>query len=548
MNATLSIDLLPAEVALASRIVREGRVPVDLFSWLRRPKRAGKCPHRSGVLAIAIEEILGLLARDADEWISKELKHASLWYGYAIEQFIVCSAQDLVKRQVLTALLPLYRCLATRELARSFSLSRHRFAEIFFVAAMQDILGAPLMELLDTAESAAHGPDALISSQLRLSVGKGAGITLDQCSKQHQAKDIENAGSWLAAIKVDDFEHDVASWAEPPLLWRIAGEVIDRKPNKVLPRSWADIPVPWSSVTDHWRRIELEIDRLLASEQTRCEQTGGAQIGSEQTAIATRVELSSKDVAGQLYARERTGSADQYRQETQLDGTDLNALTDALEAELNEHVLSTATSANTSVYESSSIQAVSSDMQTSELARGAVACYSTAEVHNHNDPILANAVNRTIAVARKEGRSLSLATIVVLPDGDSRADFFEMGADGIRRWQSGLIANIATHPDMAETACFVTGDGEVIVTLLDLDRGLATELVRESLAATLSGGSVDGLSLTRAEMPVRFHVGIATTSRPGPNMSADELIAPSRRCFNAAALQGGAAIKSIEVY
>lgn len=551
MNATLSNDVLPAEVALASRIVHEERVPVDLFCWLRSPKRGGKCAHNSGVLAIAIEEIIGPLARDADEWLSRELKHASVWYGYAIEQYVRHGCPIIAKRQVLTALLPLYRCLATGELSLSFSLSRHRLAEIFYIAAMQDLLAPTLTDLLETANGANQGPDATILAQLDTSIGQGAGITMELCTRQSKAGNIDEAYSWLGSLKIEDFEHDVASWAEAPLLWRLAGEVIDRKPNTVLPRSWADIPVPWPSVTDHWRRIEAEIDRLLTGDapaalkkQQAISIEQPAANGNKQSSAASPQPAVDQQSSPSATTPAEAAPKQPQMEDMQLAASDLDALTDALESELTEPV---APPQNALPAEPASARS-EPEAETNEPAEPSGPCYATAEVHNHNDPVLANALNRTIAVARKQQRSLSLATIIVLPDGEPHVDFFETGSDGIKRWQSRLIDNLSSHPEMAETACYVSGEGEVIATVFDLDRGLATELIRESIIETLSGGTSDASSLIKADVPVRFHVGIATTSRPGPNLSANELIAPSRRCFIAASSQGGASIKSIEVY
>ncbi|GAB5405633.1 MAG: hypothetical protein Aurels2KO_38640 [Aureliella sp.] len=541
MTATLSTDKLPAEVALVSRIIHEEAVQSDLFNWLRNPKHGGKCPHSAGVLAIAIEELIGPIARDADDWLSNELKHASVWYGFAIERYVHKGCPAVAKRQVLTALLPLYRCLATGELSQSFSISRHRLAEIHFIAAMQEVLGQALTDLLETSSSSNESPDATIVSQLDLDLGQATSILMDVCSRSIKSADLSETYSWLAKVQTDDFEHDIVSWAEAPLLWRLAGEVIDKKPNTVLPRSWADVPVPWPSVTNHWRRIEAEIDRLLAGESPSDQALPPIEIEHPTSAvIAPKSVYDNPGAVAQSSAS--SGGADVG------DSLSIDQLADALDAELSETVELTNAKSDASVSQATEESPDHTDLNATEADDSSGPCYSTAEVHNHNDPVFLNAVNRKIAVARKEHRSLSLATIVVLPDGEPHVDFFETGTDGIKRWQSRLIDNLSSHPEMPDTACFVTGEGQVIATAFDLDRGLATEVFREAIVETLSGGEADSSSLMKADVPVRFHVGIATAPHPGPNLSANELIAPSQRCFTAASSQGGASIKSIEVY
>lgn len=500
MNAPQTTQLVEPEIAVACRLLQTTGSPQELYSWLRNPHQAGGCGHEPGLLAMAVEELIGPLATDADAWLSKDLKHASVWYGYAMEKFAALhsSQMEFAKRQLLTGLLPLYRCLATRELSECFSASRLRMAEIFLIRGLEDELGPPLSELLVAAQRSHQCPDQAIESNLELNVAKTAAILVDLSVREGaRATPLgEEAKMWLAELDTDAFASEVPDWADPSLLWKLAGEIISKKPNTLLPRSWVTVSVPWAKVTDHWRRIEAELERL--------------------TGRSSRQKATATTAAGTL---------------------------DALVESIDQEIAHDKESVSSLSRESHS---ASESGENGDNPYGS--SYVTAEIHNHHDPVFLSSLKRTIAIARKQERPLSLATIAVQPDAEAHMKHFDLGADGIRKWQSKLIDSLSGHPELEDTACFVSGQHELMVTIYDVDRGLATSIVRDAIVEVLACRAGASESLADIDVPAKFHVGIATASSPGPNLGAEELIAPSRRCFEAAARQGGASIKSIEVY
>lgn len=512
MNVPQTTELVKPEIAVACRVLQADAFPRELFSWLRNPRKAGPCADDPGLLAMAVEEIVGPIAQDADDWLSSELKHASVWYGFAIENFAALhsSRLDIAKRQLLTVLLPLYRCLATQKLSECFSTSRHRLAEVFAVCAMEETFGPPLSELLATAQRSHECPDDSILANLGLSVSQTAGISMDLCVRLAcSVTDLtDETRTWLTEIEPDTFAGQVPAWAEPALLWKLAGEIMSKKPNTLLPRSWVTVPVPWPKITDHWRRIEAEIDRL--HEAARSSQTSPPAIAAESIAHSSP---SAKT---------------------------LEALVDKIDHEIEQDAHTDLVTEDTEI--ATPVEPSEMDGNLPESS------YATAEIHNHNDPVFLASLKRRISLARKEQRPFSLATIAVHPDGEAHVKYFDLGVDGIPKWQSKLIDLLSGNPELEDTACYVSGQDELMATIYDVDRSLATAIVRDAILETLAGGGVEAASLADIDIPAKFHVGIATASSPGPNLGPEELVAPSRRCFEAAARQGGASIKSIEVY
>lgn len=172
-----------------------------------------------------------------------------------------------------------------------------------------------------------------------------------------------------------------------------------------------------------------------------------------------------------------------------------------------------------------------------------------SEILTHNDPILVNVIRRQVGKCRSEERAISLVSLVVLPEDTSQG--FANSNNSLNVWQQKLVRWLVDQPQVVEPHAFLTGEGELLLCILDLERNETTALLRHGLVEVLTGGHFDdsqGNLLAQVDTPARYHAGIASTSSPGAHFLPEQLIDPAMRCLSAARRHGRASIKSIEVY
>ncbi len=172
-----------------------------------------------------------------------------------------------------------------------------------------------------------------------------------------------------------------------------------------------------------------------------------------------------------------------------------------------------------------------------------------AEVRSHNDPAFVSVVRRQVAMCRSEERTMSLVAIRVEPDGEEE-NLPSLQSLGLASWQQKLVNWMSDHPEIHDPYAFVSSAGELILTLLDIERNCATGLLRQGLIEVLTGQVMasEASSLSRAAMPARYHGGIASVCSPSAGFEAEQLIEATYRCLAAAERHGKASIKSIEVF
>lgn len=584
-TSTLTENQLPAETAVASRLLREGYISGPLACWLHKPSSVGKCESESFMVAAAMEEIIAAVSKDTEPWQKAELRNASLWYAKGLE--LLCSrgpnfprwcSQEFADRLALAALLPLYRCLATESLAEGWGESRQRLCEALTLRGLHLELGNELESLLEGALRGQADPHAGVLQHLSIDLTVVAGIVMD-CAALPEARQAsadssefsDDIKSWLASLEPKDFATQPKAWSEPGVLWKLAGELLTEKSNMVLPRSWAAMPIPWSSIGQHWRKLQsLLVGGSAPTKQA--EERGSAAKDSQRPASAESTAVSSGAPTGESAAAQSI--------EANLSGTHpdaelrnagkaealVNATQDLVDRDVAGLDDPDSAPSVASIAQGSAPDEVDAGQDASSPDNdGTVADpkdrfsfddpsasnrISVSEIHSHNDPIFISALAQTIAACRTESRPLSVATIVVRPENpDDEVDACRRCQDGLYLWQRKTVSWLADCPDLDETNCFVTADGEMMVTILDHDRNEATTILRQGLIEVLTGEAFDdGNSLARVELPVRFHAGIATVARAGAGFSPEQITEPLRRCFTAATRLGSATIKSIEVY
>ncbi|HBE69181.1 MAG TPA: hypothetical protein DDW52_13615 [Planctomycetaceae bacterium] len=558
MNSTLATGLLPAEFALALRIHREEVIAPELLHWLRNPNRGPRYAGTKSEVSAAVEELLGPITKNSDKWESGELRDASVWFGFAIEQVFGYvpdqpEAVAIFRRLVLSSLLPLYRALATGELSLSFTASRVRLSETLTIAAAANVLGAPFIELLLDGDRKRLCPDETVLEHLDLDVS-GLAAVAEELAKS-AAHETEADSSWLTNESIDAYIPDRPEWASPTLLWKLAGEVTNQRAVTLLPRSWADVALPWQKVTAHWRKLESIFDRVRDDQSSRAKGPSSPLDNSVagRPADATAAQSNAPDsesIAADTVAQERGVESIEACLDTASANVDELSSTysdrGASNVTPNEptHSAEPVDRGRIGDHDADAHSNTSQDSEDEGLPAGSV---SAAEIHGHNDPIFVGAVNRLIGICRKQGRDVALATVSVKPDSDPPGPVFSLGDDGLPRWQGRLIEAISTSPEIDEVACYVSNKSELLITLLDADRNEAAQAVRECVQESLSPTARYN-SLATIDVPAKFFIAVAACNRPGPQVTAQDLIAPCRDIFDAIVQRGNTAVKSKEVY
>ncbi len=257
--------LLMPETAMATRVIRSEHAPRQLLLWLSAPAKYEQFLPETidGELSELIDQLLGPLLEYASGRERKQARFAAGFLSMACREIAMAYSSHGLEsgHQLLAAgLLPLYRCLATGEFGLCFEQTRHRLLESLIITTLCIETGSDLVEWLNNSLSKLRSPHAALDEQLALNVVWTGTITRDCVFKMHEAE-RDFAPQVFAELRQLDAEQlhnqaiQIPEWAEPDLLWRLAGEIISDEPNFVLPRSWIEADVPWRSALEHWQRI-----------------------------------------------------------------------------------------------------------------------------------------------------------------------------------------------------------------------------------------------------------------------------------------------------
>ncbi len=574
---------LTLEAALAARLVRSGGIPLTLLRWLAASDRGIPGDHTDmqgafdDQLTASMQEILRPLLADAAEAEKQKSLPTAQWLGAAC----MCAARHyrqlhlgIGPRLVLASLLPLYRSLASGSFAEGLQQSQARLSELLSLLALCQEVGTDLVSVLDTQNRRMDAPGTLLSAQFDLNLSKVAELLCGIGSGYEPTQQRFSQSCCERLLRADSHRSALATpdWATPQLLWKLSGELISKNSELVLPRSWIDAPVPWSSVADHWHKLVHLLSQVPLPQTQSRSQSQSSTPSAEVTKLDSESRATLNTNAGKLDSASRaTPTAASSAAPapnclplggTDLDGSptefDLRAEADTLAAIAAMSELLSGTPANepSASIRPSTPSTLSSHSPTSELSPTNIPhvppCLPKvliAEIRSHNDPVFVNVIRRQIGKCRAEDRAVSLASIVVQPDDDNERH--AIAENGLTHWQQRLVNWLADHPQVVEPHAFVTSEGELLLALLDLERNETTALVRHGLVEVLTGRHIEenaGSLLAKVEVPARYHAGIASTSSPGSSFTPEQLIEPAVRCLSAASRHGKASIKSIEVY
>jgi len=476
--------------------------------------------------------------------------------------------------------LPLYRSLATGEIFDAIQLTRKGLSESLALVCLATELGDDLIELLTSSHAQNRHPLADLEARLMLRLDNLANRLLFAGSRWDHTVSSKLAALLEQSPQVNAGER-TSAWALPEIMWRLAGELLAKKAEFILPREWINDPVPWKSVADHWLALEHSLDNLpqeaaltTAAQISLCETlkrnaTNVTNAASLAAPAATSVERGATDksnfahsLAGHsVGARGASGERqdsntdvirDRGRQPASTDGD--NELPSRSYTPHHDWQDDPA-----SLHPQESLREVELDESATEsgddvgdIVESVVPKIPVGEVHSHNDPAFTNLVSRQLATSRLENRSVCLLAIRVEPEEEQDRRLFQTSPDqSLVLWQQRLVNWMADHPEIRDPHAFISLNGELIFCLMDIERNTATGILRRGLVEVLTGKRLTAESfstLSRVQVPARYHAGIASASNPGASLTSDQVIAAAFRCLNAAQHQATAAIKSIEVF
>ncbi len=541
--------LLAPEAALAMRTIRSETIPRQFFRWLARPAVSPECPSDfvDDQIQQLMDQMIAPMLEGASRDECRETRNAGSWLA-ALSRCIAdgCSRHDLESgyRLLAASLLPLYRCLATGRLREGFRMSRLRLSETLCLIALCDELGCDFPGMLERLQYKAS-LHATIRENLRLEIVDVAALARHHVSgfNEEDGQFTRQSESDLAAFQQNVAEQRLENWADPDLLWRLAGELVAKKTEVVLPRSWIEVPVPWSSIGEHWS----ELVHLLVSADPREKRLQQDTMYSEAT-LRDIGDGYMGDTARAAVSSDESPAAYSRRRDADSQSACILEHTEALREPDGRYRDRTDGSVQGTCDDEESV-AIAASAAVMELDHPKI---MIAQIHSHNDPAFANVLRRQIAGCRTQCRGLALASIVVEPEDESDLQEICGSLDsGMTSWQQKFVNWVAEHPHSVAPYCFLTSDGELILCLVDLERGEATSFLRHGLVEVLTGKRLDGASgsaLAKVLVPARYHVGIASASSPGAGLTPAQLIEAACRCLAAAKSQGKASIKSIEVY
>jgi hypothetical protein len=534
-SASAQLHRIPA---LAARLLQEHSHLRSFLQWLSEPGYGGLPPieYRHAQLAESIDGLIQPILSGATAWERRNANKASEWlaaFAVYTRQSEAARSLDLSTRMVASSLLPLYRTLATSQFADSFQAMRQRTVEHVILLGLQQELGPEFSELLELQLLQSRAPSEIMLEDFKVDLTQLGAFTLDLFTEydpvagRFSKPGFEMMRSFDAQSKEGN-QDSAQAWAHPALLWRLAGELCATRSEMVLPRPWIEVPVPWPNIQEHWHQLSCLLSQL-----------------SVPTPVEANPLCASDDLPSPIASHALLVAIED---ELQALASESKAARPALSPPL-------AAAAGPAAAQSVSAQSAATATEHSknmlpEPAMGlCLPKVMLAEISSTSDPAFMNVMKRRLAACRVDDRSLCVSIVVVTPDDDQpvmpRADH------GLKRWQQELVNWIADQPQAIDPVAFLTTSQELILCVHDLEKNELSSLIRRALLRVLGGPSdLSGseLTLSKVNIPARFHAGIAGTSSPGPNLTPEQLVAPAIRCLQAAQQQGKAGIKSIEVY
>lgn len=536
--SAIAVELSP-EQALAQRWLRERSVPISVWQWLsgRAAEQLQTNLPRNQALESHFSQLGCQLARDSNTYERDALEHC-----LSMAASLMCVVFDRTRgpfeachhRMLAASLLPLYRGLAKGSVAEVTSVMRRQLADTLTLANLVEELGADLAELLASGMAQDESPYAQCKSSLGMDLEMLTQHLLCRCQKTTSSE-----------IKAD-WRPD---WAKPAVLWRLSAELSSERSEFVVPREWISVPVPWNDACDHWKRVMhlLQTTRAVSPDKSN----------------STRPEQDSKPVAivpvrDNSLESEIARSVETLVQESRLKNSGHNSSVKSEPGQKAKSILPRTLGGSDPIdgrrlgASTAPFVDQSTGLTPSVADEFVVPKILIAEVRSHNDPVFVNVVRRQLAICRTDERTLSLIAARVQPDGESESGLeTTLSSLGLSTWQQKLVNWMSDHPEVHEPFAFVSGEGELILCLLDIERSAATGLLRQGLVEVLTGKALTselGSALARAAIPAKYHSGIGTVSSPGAGFEAEQLIEATYRCLDAAERHGKASIKSIEVY
>lgn len=554
------LETLDNHAALVARLIRSKPILKIYFRWLSRPAAKIEPPQAPAApVKAALDSLLNPLRNDSDRSIQRETESTSSWIG-AICEYITLRSQSTsggyLIRSLAAGLLPLYRTLATGRLQEGLTQTRHRLGETLALIGLVETL--QLEQMLELAVGPQTSPCKVVMEQLKINPTILDYLISQVLEGYNPAKDDfdTKATNRLIEFRAGDklpISHQTPEWSNPQLLWGLSNELVSIRSELVLPRSWIDTPVPWSTISEHWHELE-QLLTLPFKASARNHQPANSKVVANQTGIVPaksprRADSQDGKAESQLVesastmALDRAAAIVQAAQAGWDNLTAMDVIDQALDKGLNR--------------ESSTVVVKTDHARTTDKASVSAVKHEAAiipkvligEITNHNDPAFANVIRRQIGVCKQEDRSICLSMIMVTAlDQRESQSLSSPSENGLNRWQQKLVNWMCDHPEINRPAAFITRDGQLLLVVMDTERNAMTRVLRQGLVETLTGKSEPSSDLSRVPIPANFHVGMSSICSPGSSFEFEELIASAHRCLSAAERMGSASIKSIEVY
>ncbi len=521
-----AIELLSNENSLALRLVRRQSVPHAFWLWLSgldTPLDGIARWIESSVLK-SVEEIIepNLIDATAQERIQSE--GADSWIA-AILGFTNRRAAALKLNcghpMMAVSLLPLYRSLATRKLSEALDQTRNRLSELLVLIGALQELGDDFAQLLGEP---VKSPYTTLSSILKVDLVAAGRLVRQVAQSFDPSRGEFDLPAKPASAESTRLRADLA-WSDPKLLWQISAELMAKKAELVLPRQWADVAMPWTSIGDHWNALTHRLTQANA---------GGTEYDSSDDRNADDEIVS--EMIDDLLAM-------------QADVVELSdGVNEVTGLACSSHGPSLG-APRTNASDTESEKESDEEYPETDMLEPSVPKIAIVEIDSKGDAMFVNIMRRQIATARNSDHSVCLVALYV--ESEDVADRERIGTkslNGLLVWQDNLVNWLAEHPHVREPFAFVTAEGQLVFSMQDIERTVATNLVREGLVTVLTGKRLaDQGALARVAIPARYYAGIGSVC-PNSGFAAEQLIEATWRCLSAARNQGKATIKSIEVF
>lgn len=557
---------LKAEQALAKRWLRGGLLPLPVWQWLcgRNVSLTNHLQVASPLLMQSLSAFAAPLGSHSNSHERQALDNCLATAGQLItfcHQSARGPALTCQQRMLAASLLPLYRGLARGSVAEVTSVLRRQLADALTIQATLSEFGDELAELLCGAMADSESPYLKFKNVLQIELDPLTQVMLVAGTKWDG-----HDGDQLDSIVREDIKVDWRpAWGQPNVLWRLAGELIAQRAEFVVPRDWIDVPVPWNEASEHW----LDVVHAL-------EQSPASPVGCVPTLKATDSQSATRTASDTGMRNDGPVNPDAKLPTSHSMRID-NAVGNDAQGDKSIPAAASESAASGDVF-SDDVERLKLEIEIADAVDSLVqASRSTvgvgnrtdgshpsqtprprseefvppkiiiAEVRSHNDPAFVSVARRQLALCRSEERCMSLLAVKVSPDGEE-GNMPTLQSLGLASWQQKLVNWLSDNPEVHDPYAFVSNEGELILSLMDIERNTATLILRQGLTEVLSGASSDNASLNRAPVPARYHAGIGSVSSPTAGFEPEQLIEATYRCLDAATRHGKASIKSIEVF